>query len=139
MTNTDINTKTSNDRRLVAPPPLPATKKDLLAQRVGQMRRTLNDMVEEAHISLYEDERYNSFLNAVYDEQAVEGSLSADNIMAATIIRDHAKKNGGGQLVNEKLATISKALGVVMRRYEISRKERRDMIHGETVPGNSGD
>jgi hypothetical protein len=136
MNTTGTNT---NGRSLATPPPLPATKKDLLAQRVGQMRRTLNDMVEESHIALYGDDRYVAFLNAVYDEQAVEGSLSADNIMAATMIRDHAKKNGGGQLVNEKLATISKALGVVMRRYEISRKERRDMIHGETVPGNNGD
>ena len=134
-----MTTTTTAGQKLAVPPPLPATKKDLLAQRVGQMRRTLNDMVEEAHIALYDDDRYVAFLNAVYDEQAVEGSLSADNIMAATMIRDYAKKNGGGQLVNEKLATISKALGVVMRRYEISRKERRDMIHGETVPGNGGD
>ena len=129
----------TNGRSLATPPPLPVNRNALLAQRVGQMRRTLNDLVEEAHISLYEDERYNSFLNAVYDEQAVEGSLSADNIMAATMIREHATKNEDNPLANEKLATISKALGVVLRRYEISRKERRNMIHGETVPGDSGD
>jgi hypothetical protein len=76
----------------------------------------------------------------VYDEQAVEGSLAADNVMAATMIREYAKKvDEDHALANEKLATISKALGVVLRRYEISRKERRNMIHGETVPGDNGD
>ena len=134
-----MTTITTAGQKLAVPPPLPANRSSLLAQRVGQMRRTLNDLVEEAHISLYENVRYNSFLNAVYDEQAVEGSLSADNIMAATMIREHATKNEDNPLAGEKLATIAKALGVVLRRYEISRKERRNMIHGETVPGDSGD
>jgi hypothetical protein len=134
-----MTTTQTNGRQLAAPPPLPATKNDLLAQRVGQMRRTLNDMVEDIHIALYDDEKYCSYLYAVYDEQAVEGSLSADNVMAATMVRDHAKKSENNPLAREKLATISKALGVVLRRYEISRKERRNMIHGETVPGDNGD
>jgi hypothetical protein len=130
----------TNSRQLAAPPPLPATKDELLAQRVGQMRRTLNDMVEDIHVALYDNEKYSAYLYAVYDEQAVEGSLAADNVMAATMVREHAKKsNNENPLAKEKLATISKALGVVLRRYEISRKERRNMIHGETVPGDSGD
>jgi hypothetical protein len=67
----------------------------------------------------------------------VEGSLAADNIMAAEMIRDKAKA-AGSELASEKLATISKALGVVQRRYGFSRKERRNMVRGEIVPGDNG-
>ena len=49
-------------------------------------------MVEEIHLMLYEDDDYQRFLYAVYDEQAIEGSLAADNIMAAGMIRDKAGK-----------------------------------------------
>jgi hypothetical protein len=48
----------------------------------------------------------------------------ADNIMAAQIIRDTAIKMGS-QLAHEKLATISKAMSVVLRRYGSSSEERR--------------
>lgn len=96
-------------------------------------------MVEDVHLALYEDDQYQSFLYAVYDEQAVEGSLAADNIMAAELIRDKAKKMDHGELAKEKLATIAKALGVVLRRYGFARKERRNMVRGEVVPGDNGD
>lgn len=101
--------------------------------------RTLNDQVEDVHRILVDDESYLKLLYAVYDEQAVEGSLSADNIMAAEMIRDKAKKMGAEELAGEKLATISKALGVVLRRYGSSRKERRHTVGGQTVPGDNGD
>jgi hypothetical protein len=50
------------------------------------------------------------------------------------MIRDYAKKSGGSEVSKEKLATIVKALGVVLRRYRASRKQRRHMVGGETVP-----
>jgi hypothetical protein len=96
-------------------------------------------MVEECHIALVEDQKYLAYLDAVYDEQAIEGSLSADNIMAAQMIRERAKKVDS-ELKHEKLATISKALGVVLRRYDFDRKSRRNTVHGEFVsPESNGD
>jgi hypothetical protein len=92
-------------------------------------------MVEEFHLSLFEDNKYRTYLRAVWDEQAVEGSLSADNIMAAMMIRDRAKK-AESIVASEKLATIAKALGVVLRRFGETRKQRRNMVHGEVVPEN---
>jgi hypothetical protein len=76
-------------------------------------------------------------LTAVYDEQAVEGSLAADNIEAARMIREKAKTIEDHSLAHEKLATISKSLGVVLRRYHLSRKERRQIVDGQVVPDNS--
>ena len=119
------------------PPSLPATRQEMIAQRKGEMRRTLNDHVEDAHLVLYDNEQYQRLLDAVYDEDAVEGSLAADNLEAARMIRDFARIDGRDPYVaDKKLATLSKALGVVLRRYGMSRKERSRMIDGETVETN---
>lgn len=94
----------------------------------------LNDLVDEIHRQLTEnDPAYRRLLWAVYDEQAVEGSLATDNIMAAKMIRDRAKQIDS-EIKDEKLHTIVMALGIVLRRYGQSRKERRLMVAGERVP-----
>jgi hypothetical protein len=118
-------------------PPLPEKIEDW--QRKIKAERTLNDLVEELHRMVWDsDPRYRALLKAVYDEQAVEGSLSCDNTLAAMALRDKAEKMDGNEVKNEKLATINKALGVVLRRYGQSRKERRNMLGGEIVPGTGG-
>ena len=89
------------------------------------LERTLIDQVEQIHLSLIEDDQYFRYLEAVYDEQAVEGSLFADDTMAAEMIRDYAKKIACSAVAHEKAATIVKALGAVLRRYGASRKQRR--------------
>ena len=98
-----------------------------------KLHLTINDTVENIHVKLLEDEDYLRLIEAVYDEQAVEGSLAADNTMAAQMIRAAAKKENS-PIQHEKLATISKALNIVMRRYGVSRKERRNMVGGQAVP-----
>jgi hypothetical protein len=106
-------------------------------ERFIKQERTLNDLVEDIHRMLWdESEDYRNFLEAVYDEDAVEGSLSADNTMAAMMIRDKAKTQTS-EVGTKKLATISKALNVVMRRYHADRKRRRNTIGGEFVPPDS--
>jgi hypothetical protein len=122
-----------------SPPALPDTTEKFLSLRKVKSKRTLNDQVEDLHIGLYEDETYVGFLYAVYDEQAIEGSLAADNLEAANMVREKAKKAGYDEVARQKKATIAKALGVVMRRYEQSRNERRNTLRGERVPSNDGD
>ena len=87
---------------------------------------------------LIENDEYRSYLRAVHDSQAVEGSLAADNLMAAQMIRAKAKTIDGNEVGKENLATINKALNVVLRRYHVSRKERRNLVGGEQVPGENG-
>lgn len=117
------------------PPPLPPVLPK------AKFEPSLNDLVHEAHIFLYDhDAYYKSLLEATYDVQAVEGSLAADNTLAAKVIRDYAIKAGGilERLGREKLASIVNMLGVVLRRYHLSRKERRYMVGGQQVPPDNG-
>jgi len=126
----------ANIGKLREAPPLPTNIEDWVRQIKAE--RTLNDMVEDIHRSLVnESEPYRAYLRAVYDAHAVEGSLSADNTMAAVIIRDKAKDLHMTEVAEEKLAIINMALGVVLRRYNASRKQRRNELHGEQVPTDS--
>lgn len=128
-----------SDRSLVSPVPLPSTRGDLAVLRKLKAKlKPLNDQVEEVFEQLVEDAKFNRYLQAVYDEQAVEGSLAADNIGAAIMIRERALELGYS-LADEKWATISKALGVVLRRYGLSRKERKNTVNGEVVRGDRDD
>lgn len=125
---------------LRVPPALPARIDDW--KRFLKTDRTINDYVEDVHRELIEGEhaeKYLLFLTAVYDEQAIEGSLSADNYQAAQMIRDHARDKEYHGLANQKLATIVKALNVVLRRYHASRQERRQMVAGDIVPNGAGE
>ena len=119
------------------PPALPETVEDFRALRKTETPRNLNDIVEEYHLAMYNNEEYSRLLYAVYDEQAVEGSLAADNILAAKMLRERAQELKNVELSREKLATISKSLGIVLRRYRQSRKERRYTVHGEMVPADN--
>jgi len=129
---------TDNKTVLKAAPPLPDKIENW--HRQIKAERTLNDLVEDIHrVLVDEDKEYRAYLRAVYDAHAVEGSLSADNVMAAIVIRKKAEEMGSTEIANEKLAIISMALGVVLRRYRMSRKQRRLMVAGEEVPGDNGE
>ena len=75
-----------------------------------------------------------TIVDAVYDSEAVEGSMEADDFMATQMIRDAAKKSGNDELAGKNLDTIKHAMRVVLRRYGQGRKERREMMGGEVVP-----
>jgi|SRR5215475_4512078 len=125
---------------LVEAPALPPRIEDW--ERQLKAERTLNDLVEDIHrILVNEDPKYRGYLRATYDAHAVEGSLAADNVLAAMIIREKAKEIGSSEVAAEKLAIINLALGVVLRRYHASRKQRRNTVGGEQVPseGNNGE
>ena len=113
--------------------PLPGSVVELQSRRLVPFKRLLNDMVDELHVKLYENEKYRTYLDGVWDEQCVEGSLAADNFKAAEMLRDRAVKDGS-PVSREKLATIVKSLGIVFKRYGISRKERRQTVDGQVVP-----
>ena len=126
---------TASVTRPVAPP-LPDRIEDWV--RHLKAERTLNDLVEDIHrILVNEDDKYRAYLRATYDAHAVEGSLAADNVLAAMMIREKAKEIGSTEVAEEKLAIINLALGVVLRRYHASRKQRRDTVGGEEVPNEN--
>jgi len=113
-------------------PPLPDNIADWV--RFIKAERTLNDLVEDIHRMLVnESDVYRALLRATYDTHAVEGSLSMDNALVAMMIRDKAKAIDSSEVAGEKLAVINMALGVVLRRYHASRKQRRNTVGGEEV------
>jgi hypothetical protein len=121
-----------------APHPLPITKEELEAHLKVFHEPTLNDVVHTYHVAMWDDPVYRRFLEAVYDEDAVEGSLTLDNGEAARMIRERAKAADDQRLGSKKLATISKALNVVLRRYGIGRKERAREVAGQIVDMSNG-
>lgn len=122
------------------PAPVPRNTTDWV--RKFEASKTLNDAVETIHSKLMsgaQSEQYFKFLDAIHDSQAVEGSLAADNFSASLLIREHARKNGDVLVSRQNLDVINKALGVVLRRYGLSRKERRNTVGGKIVMPENGE
>jgi hypothetical protein len=117
-------------------PSLPATVMDLLAQRKTMRARSLNDDVEDCHLKLYEDQSYRKLFLPIWKEETIEGSFIADDITAAMMIRDFAKKNRLPIASNAKLHAIVRSLFVVCRRYQMDRRTRQAMVGGDTVSVN---
>lgn len=112
------------------PQPLPATVEDLLACRKIKEKRTINDQVEEIHLKLITEEDYRQLLFAAYDEQAVEKNMDYDTIRAALMVRQCATDIGNHELAAVDLPRLKRSLNVVLRRYGLSREQRRAAING---------
>ncbi len=115
------------------PPALPADINDWT--RHLKKKRTLPDLVEDVHRALVEDDRYRALLRAGWNNQAVEGSISADDIMAALMIREKAKTMEGSEVAQANLATIRYALCIVRNRYHASRRHQRAAVNGAATNG----
>jgi uncharacterized protein YigA (DUF484 family) len=114
-------------------PPLPEKIEDWV--RHIKAERTLNDLVEDVHrVLVNESDQYRAYLRAVDDRKAVTGSLSFDNCKACEMIQKKAHDMGNTEVAEELLGVINSALGVVLRRYKASRKQRRNMLGGQLVP-----
>lgn len=125
-------------RDLRVAPPVPDNIDDWV--RHIKAERTLNDLVEDIHRQLVNgSEKYRELLRATYDAHAVTGSLSFDNCLASMMIQEKATQLGVSDVVDEKLAIINLALGVVLGRYKMRRKQRRNMLGGEEVPTDNNE
>lgn len=118
--------------------PLPATSAEW--QRITKPTRTINDEVEDIHLALWDHpdqethDRYHVLLDAVWDDETVEGSQSCDNHEAAKMIREEAQaKSPNHPLARKNISTLKKAHQVVLRRFGMDRPTRRNMVHGEIV------
>jgi len=106
---------------------LPATSKDLLAQSEPAPPSSLFAGVWDLHHKLYDDPDYKQYLNAYNRDMAVEGSITCDEVKAAEMIRDEAKKQGLVMIQSAKLAEIIRPLRRVMKKGNIARKQRREL------------
>jgi hypothetical protein len=115
------------------PPRMPLKQEDYMALRALKHERTINDYVEDIHLKLIADQHYNDLLHAIYDEQAVTGLMRVDDVLAAQLIQKYAVDNNVLEVASAKLATVVKAMKVVLRRYRASRKIRRNTVGGVVV------
>lgn len=115
--------------------PLPTKAADWV--RKTDFNLTNNDRVESLHRILLNDQkrasRYLEHLRAVTDAEAVEGSLAIDNADAARMLRELAVETNEHVIARLKLKAIVIALNVVLKRYGLTRAERRVMVQGEAV------
>lgn len=103
---------------------LPATREQLLAQRKIKRSSSLTDLVDVIFVEMWPEHRFRACNEAVWNEHTVEGSLVDDEVLAAQMIRDYAKKKSMDSVAEAKTADIRRALKVAKRRNGVDRKTR---------------
>ena len=83
----------ANVSTLPVGPALPSTAEALLSFRKRPANASLNDLVEQIHVALWPSQEYQDLWDAIFDEQAVNGSMSIDDVMAASMVREYAKEH----------------------------------------------
>ena len=117
-------------------PALPETVADLLSHRKSMQARSLNDEVDDIFLRLWEQPQFRALFAAIHTSQTIEGSFSADDHVAAEMIRKYANEHHFPIASTTQLAAIIFSLHVVCRRYGQSRNERRYMVKGQHVNMN---
>lgn len=106
---------------------LPATRTELLMQSEPMRPRDLFYAVWDIHLWLYEKPEYQQYLDAYTKDQAAEGSIAADEFMAANMVREYAEEHSIFSVQSAKLHDIVKALRRAMKKGNIARKQRREL------------
>lgn len=120
-----------SEQRHVIRAPMPSTTIELLALRRMKAKPTINDQVESLFLALYERPEFQRYSDAIYDEQAITGNLALEDGKLAEMIVELAKERGIIEVMNAKLWLVVKVIRVVLRRYGLSRLERRNMSPAE--------
>jgi hypothetical protein len=114
----------TNGKLYPLPPPRPKSVEKYKEQRKGH--RSFHDIVEEIHLMVYECEEYGVLFDAVWDQHAVNGSLTADMYAAAFMLKAKANKICPAVFEGKSVENIKKSMNVIRRRYGDSLKERRN-------------
>lgn len=114
------------------PPALPETRVDLLAQYKLKRKPSINDIVANIIVRMWEIEEFQKLVDAIYDSDAVTGSLGDDDVVAAQMIMEFAKREKIEEVSSRKLHTIKLAMRVALRRYNQGRTDRYEQAE---LPG----
>jgi hypothetical protein len=108
------------------PEPLPATVEEFKARRLVPFTKPFLPAIEAYVIKLYPDPLFRRLSEAAFPEDALEGSLPADNFARAMMLREAAREADDDQVGSADLAKISRTIGAVMMlKYGFSRRKRR--------------
>ena len=85
--------------------------------------KTLNDAVQAVVLHLWDDPKFQRYLQAKTNAEAVEGSMFADHCEAAQQIQRFGDKNNVAIVAGTKITPIVTALRVVLRRLASIQKQ----------------
>lgn len=110
--------------------PIPTTAAALLADRKTRAKPSLNKLVEQIVLVLWQEQDFHALFQAGYDEDAVEGSRRYDRMRAVEMIRDYARDHreepGMDEVADRKLSTLGAALAAALANYpSLSTKQRQ--------------
>jgi hypothetical protein len=103
---------------------LPKTLDEFIGLRRKPAAMTIIDRVEPIVWALYDDPKFKALTSPLFREQTVEGDFAMDDSEICRMIRAEAVRRDDKVLAQEKLASIKHAFNVVLRRYNMSRKDR---------------
>jgi hypothetical protein len=87
--------------------------------------RTLLDMIEGLIRNMVDDDpKFVDLISAYRPEDAIEGSLRADDICAALHLRNRALEDCHVEISKMNLTELAAKIQIVLRRYGLSRKQR---------------
>lgn len=120
--------------------PLPTTPAGWVLK--SGLKRTINDEIQAVHEAILNTpklaEKYLDALRPVSDEESKEGRLAFEDVAAALMIKDYAAVNGHPRVAALQGGAILSSLNVVLRRYGMSRQQRRYTVDGTIVPPPNG-
>ena len=114
----------ANTEILRVAPALPETRTDLLTHYKLKRKRTINDLVEDIVVKIWEEEEFQRLVSAIYDSDAVHGSMGDDDVMAALMIKQFADREKHTEVASRNLHTVKLAMRVALRRFSQDRGGR---------------
>jgi hypothetical protein len=111
---------------VLVPVALPGSVVELAKYRKSKAKQSIVDECERVCLALWEVAEFQSYLKAFRDEDAVEGSIAADDFSAARMIREKAIEMEMPLLSRANLHETTIALRRVCNRYSMGRKTRRE-------------
>jgi hypothetical protein len=116
---------------------LPTNIVDLEAQRIVKKKMTLTDEVEQVYLKLYNDDEFRKYREGLDRDETVEGSIYADDTVAAQMIRKEGIELGLPMLSDTHtahLTAIGNSLRVAERRVNAARSQRKKAPVDEAPP-----
>jgi hypothetical protein len=103
---------------------LPSNVTALESQRVVKRTYTLLDETEQALKALFDEPKFRRLRDALEPEETVEGSIFADDIVAAQMIRKVASELNLHQVEEADLTLLAQKLRGAERRFNAARSQR---------------
>ena len=120
----------------VLPPALPTTAADFLTHRKSKAGLSNIDRAEALLLAIVNggNDMFQKYIEAVYDQQSVEGSIKIDHTVASQIMRQHAIETGDTIFGALNLKEVGHNLNAALKRFSLDRTTRRKSVGSISPP-----